>query len=203
MDDDAKLQVRTGLLMALLRGKSREREIVTVPSTHCSASPVPELLEEELLDLCVDRNHDHDQGWLPIRIIKLRKTPNPNASQQRPCVIFLHPTGSSMESLKTRQENYALAGYIAVAIDSRYHGQRSAGKTVLPSGASQSSREYYEEALVRAWKADEGQEHPFLLDTTFDITCLLDYLMTRQVGCLSLVRSTMSYLAANVVHDRI
>ena len=166
MNPDDKLLIKASLISACIRDKVREREVVTVPSLR-NHTAVSELLIEEELDLCTQR--DHQQGWLPIRIVKLKM----HREQKLPCIIFLHPTGSNMDSLRTKQEDYAHRGYLTVATDARYHGARAQGRA-----EGQTPRDYYEESLVRAWR--EGGESPFLLDTTYDMLCLLDYLRTRK-----------------------
>jgi pimeloyl-ACP methyl ester carboxylesterase len=59
-----------------------------------------------------------------------------------------------------------------VAIDARYHGERSGGA----KGAAA-----YNEAIVRAWKTKAGaaMEHPFYYDTCWDLWRTADYLATR------------------------
>ena len=48
-----------------------------------------------------------------------------------------------MDALRPRQEEYALAGYLTVAMDLRYHGERARPE------AGQTVRQHYEEALIR------------------------------------------------------
>src|SRR5205085_11830097 len=60
-------------------------------------------------------------------------------------------------------------GFLAVAIDARYHGARTkAGK-----GSTE-----YQQAILRAWR-EPGREHPFFFDTVWDVMRLIDYLQTR------------------------
>ena len=63
----------------------------------------------------------------------------------------------------------AKRGIIGVAIDARYHGDRS-------GGAKGSAA--YNEAITRAWKTKPGepQEHPFYYDTCWDLWRTVDYL---------------------------
>ena len=62
----------------------------------------------------------------------------------------------------------AAEGFIGVAIDGRYHGERcSAGK-----GSAD-----YEKAIVQAFR--DQREHPFYFDTVWDVMRLIDYLQTR------------------------
>ena len=88
---------------------------------------------------------------------------------RRPVVIALHGTGGSKQNMLSLCRKLADAGFIAVAIDGRYHGERtSAGK-----GSAE-----YEDAIVRAWH--DGREHPFFFDTVGDVMRLVDYLKTRK-----------------------
>ncbi|GFS40297.1 alpha/beta-Hydrolases superfamily protein [Actinidia rufa] len=63
-------------------------------------------------------------------------------------------------------EAYASRGYVAVAIDSRYHGERASSKTT------------YRDALVSSWK--KGDTMPFLFDTAWDLIKLADHLTQRE-----------------------
>src|SRR5262249_30497746 len=87
---------------------------------------------------------------------------------RRPVVVALHGTGGNKESQLALLKELAELGFIGVAIDGRYHGERAkAGK-----GSAD-----YNEAILRAYGG--GNEHPFLYDTTWDILRLIDYLETR------------------------
>lgn len=87
---------------------------------------------------------------------------------RHPVVIVLHGTGGNKEGVMPWLRELAQCGFVAVAIDGRYHGERTkAGK-----GTAE-----YEEAIVRAWQ--DGKEHPFFYDTVWDVMRLVDYLQTR------------------------
>src|SRR4051812_202417 len=97
-------------------------------------------------------------------------TRNPSGSSRRPVVIALHGTGGTKESQLPLLHALADHGFIAIAIDGRYHGARAkAGK-----GA-----EEYQQAILRAWR-EPGREHPFYYDTAWDVSRLIDYLVTRE-----------------------
>ena len=88
---------------------------------------------------------------------------------RRPVVIALHGTGGSKSNMLALCRKLATNGFVAVAIDGRYHGERTkAGK-----GAGE-----YNEAIVRAWRG--SGEHPFYYDTVWDVMRLVDYLKTRK-----------------------
>jgi dienelactone hydrolase len=90
----------------------------------------------------------------------------PTGSKGRlPVVIALHGTGGSKTNMLAMCRQLASRGFIAVAIDGRYHGERSTGK-----GS-------YDAAILRAWH--ESGEHPFFYDTVWDVMRLVDYLQMR------------------------
>ena len=83
-------------------------------------------------------------------------------------VIFLHGTGGRKEDELPRLRRLAERGFVAVAIDGRYFGERNPGGTGTAT---------YEAAIVRA--AHGNGEHPLYYDTVWDILRLVDYLQTR------------------------
>ncbi len=93
------------------------------------------------------------------------KTPSTN---RRPVVIVLHGTGGNKEGQIPLLKDLAKLGFIAVAIDGRYHGERTKSGT----GSAE-----YGDAMLRTYRT--GKELPFLYDTCWDVMRLLDYLETR------------------------
>src|SRR4029077_5197122 len=91
-----------------------------------------------------------------------------NASSRRPVVIALHGTGGSKTNLLSLCHKLVDRGFIAVAIDGRYHGDR------IKSGKGTAE---YNQAIARTWR--EPGEHPFYYDTVWDVMRLVDYLETR------------------------
>jgi dienelactone hydrolase len=90
-----------------------------------------------------------------------------NSTGRRPVVIVLHGTSGSKTSVLWLCRRFAAAGFIAIAIDGRYHGERK----------SSAGQEDYHAAIVRAWHG--SGEHPFYYDTVWDVMRLVDYLQTR------------------------
>lgn len=88
---------------------------------------------------------------------------------RRPVVIALHGTGGNKDNMGDFLLKAAKAGFIGVAIDGRYHGER----TRAGQGA-----EEYNAAIFEAFKS--GQGHPFYYDTSWDVMRLVDYLVTRK-----------------------
>eukprot|EP00239_Pterosperma_sp_CCMP1384_P000174 CAMPEP_0197847578 /NCGR_PEP_ID=MMETSP1438-20131217/6458_1 /TAXON_ID=1461541 /ORGANISM="Pterosperma sp., Strain CCMP1384" /LENGTH=293 /DNA_ID=CAMNT_0043459537 /DNA_START=1422 /DNA_END=2303 /DNA_ORIENTATION=- len=113
------------------------------------------------------------QGQVPVVVIKKNADGDASAglNKQQPVIIYLHATGASINEMLGYMETAASKGYIAVAIDCRYHGGRAY------------SKDEYKKALIKAWVDDHdgsnGQARPFLLDTVWDLIRLLDYLGTR------------------------
>lgn len=111
-----------------------------------------------------------DQGLTPTLIIKPREPSGP-----RPCVIMLHGTGSDKESCVGEMVKYAQTmGAVTCSVDARYHGDRDPWKD--RTGAARAGA--YNEAMVKAYRG-ESDERPFLLDTTWDLLGVLDYLCGR------------------------
>ncbi|KAH9761135.1 AB hydrolase-1 domain-containing protein [Citrus sinensis] len=110
------------------------------------------LLKEENLYLYTEAG---EQGRLPLLILSMKESDNEN----RPAVVFLHSTRKCKEWLRPLLEAYASRGYIAIGIDSRYHGERASSKTT------------YRDALVSSWK--NGDTMPFIFDTVIPV---LDFL---------------------------
>ncbi|XP_028802203.1 uncharacterized protein LOC114757350 [Neltuma alba] len=114
-------------------------------------------LKEENLYLVTEEG---EQGRLPVLILK------ENTHQKRPAVVFLHSTNKCKEFLRPLLKAYASRGYIAIAVDSRYHGERAR------------STNTYRDALISAWKT--GETMPFIYDTVWDLIKLADYLIQRE-----------------------
>jgi dienelactone hydrolase len=90
---------------------------------------------------------------------------------RRPVIIALHGTGGNKDAGQIVEilTNATRAGFIGVAIDARFHGERTKAGT----GSAE-----YDEAIARAFKSGEG--HPFYYDTVWDVMRLIDYLGTRK-----------------------
>ena len=114
-----------------------------------------------------------------------------NSPGRRPVVIVLHGTGGNKTNELGLCRRFAAAGFIAVAIDGRYHGERK----------SSAGQEDYHAAIIRTWHGSGG--HPFYYDTVWDVMRLVDYLQTRddvaaqRIGLMGFSKGGIeTYLAA-------
>lgn len=108
------------------------------------------------------------QNRVPAILIKSKSS---RYGTKHPVVINLHGTGGNKEGQRKLLLELAQAGFIAVAIDGRYHGERAQG------GKAARSAEYVD-AVRRAYESP-GREYPFFYDTAWDVMRLIDYLETR------------------------
>ncbi|XP_057739957.1 uncharacterized protein LOC130957079 [Arachis stenosperma] len=136
-----------------------ELEIMT-SCPKADIANLQDLLKEENLYLTVEEG---DQGKLPLLILSLKEK---TKAERRPAVVFLHSTNKYKEYLRPLLEAYASRGYVAISVDSRYHGERASSATT------------YRDALVSAWKT--GETMPFIYDTVWDLIKLADYLSQRE-----------------------
>ncbi len=118
-----------------------------------------------------------------------------------PVVIALHGTGGNKEGMRSWLVDFAKRGIIGVAIDARYHGERS--------GGAKGSAAYLV-AITKAWKAPkETMEHPFYYDTCWDLWRLVDYLETRNdvdakhIGMMGISMGGIETWLAASVDDRV
>eukprot|EP00967_Tisochrysis_lutea_P112937 scaffold178861_cov20-Tisochrysis_lutea.AAC.1 len=67
--------------------------------THTHTYTDTKGLRVEELEFCTEPDPSSSQAWVPLRIV----SPAQQTSAKLPTVIFLHPTGSSMDSEQARQ----------------------------------------------------------------------------------------------------
>jgi dienelactone hydrolase len=122
------------------------------------------------------------------------------ASGRRPAVIVLHGTGGNKEQQLSRLKALAGRGFVALAIDARYHGERSPN---VPGPGSSS----YSNAIYRTFQT--GREHPFFYDTVWDAMRTIDYLQTRadvdgaRIGLAGFSKGAIETYMAMAVDPRI
>ena len=127
----------------------------------------------------------------------------PGAKGKLPVMIVLHGTGGSKEGVQSWLEDFARQGVIGVAIDARYHGDRS-----VPDVKGSSA---YVEAIAKAWKTPDGKphEHPFYYDTVWDLWRLIDVLEKRDdidakhIGMMGISMGGIQTWLAASVDDRV
>ncbi|CAN6190785.1 unnamed protein product [Urochloa humidicola] len=133
-----------------------------VPMESCPKKEVEnfkEKLVEENFYLITELG---EQGRVPVLLLKL----NGPVPKRKPVIVFLHSSYKCKEWLRPLLEGYASRGYICVAIDSRYHGERA------------SNENSYTDALKSAWR--NGDTMPFIFDTVWDLIKLGDHLSERE-----------------------
>ncbi|CAA7025939.1 unnamed protein product [Microthlaspi erraticum] len=119
-----------------------------------------EMLKEENLHLHTEAG---EQGRLPLLILSLKES----GEERRPAIVFMHGTNTNKEWLRPWLEAYASRGYIAIGLDSRYHGERA-----------NNSKTAYRDALISSWR--NGKTMPFIFDTVWDLIKLAEYLTERE-----------------------
>lgn len=119
----------------------------------------------EHFDFASEKKRDGTIERVPVLLMR------PAKPAKYPAVIVLHGTGGSKEGVRSWLGDLAKRGIMGVAIDARYHGERSGGA----KGA-----QAYVAAIARAWKEPkEAMEHPFYYDTCWDLWRLIDVLQQR------------------------
>lgn len=142
------------------------------PKVPLDAKPIenrldPDGLLTEKLSFASEKKSDGAIERVPVLIVRPGR-----GGGRRPAVIVLHGTGGSKEAMRSWLVQFAKLGMVGVAIDARYHGDRSGGA----KGAAA-----YNQAIVQAWRSKPGepQEHPFYFDTVWDLWRTIDFLETR------------------------
>lgn len=139
---------------------------LTVMTSWCSRERV-----------CLQLHDDSDPSQTVLNLLIAKKNDIP-ASSILPVVCVLHSTARSCETeeMLTVKARFARIGFLAVGLNSRYHGCRR--------GDSGDGKERYMRELVGAWKENggkqiEGHRYPFIYDTAADLSSVADYLLSR------------------------
>lgn len=185
MDASAEADAGAGLRSEFLEVLLSRRRDLQVPLSVEQGSPVKDpmyqgpLGSREVMDSCPRKEVENfkeklveenfylitelgEQGRVPVLLLKLNDT----VPKRKPVIVFLHSSYKCKEWLRPLLEAYASRGYICVAIDSRYHGERASNKTT------------YIDALKSAWR--NGDTMPFIFDTVWDLIKLGDHLSERE-----------------------
>ena len=176
-----------------------DRPRVPLDVTHDpSRSETRDGLVIEGLSFATEKRPDGRLERVPALVVKAVA----GSRGRRPAVIVLHGTGGSKDGMRDWLDALAQRGVGAVAIDARYHGDRSGGA----GGAAA-----YMAAITRAWRTPAGraQEHPFYYDTCWDLWRTVDYLQTREdvdparIGMLGVSMGGIETWLAASVDDRV
>jgi dienelactone hydrolase len=151
----------------------------------------------ERLSFASEKKANGEEERVPVLLVRPEKS-----DKKLPVVISLHGTGGNKEGQRGLLNELARKGIIGVAIDARYHGERS-------GGAKGSAA--YVDAITRAWKVKQGepQEHPFYYDTCWDLWRTVDYLLTRpdvdakNIGMIGFSMGGIETWLAAAVDDRV
>lgn len=137
-----------------------------------SVDPKPNLQSFPTDSVLIEKGFFYSEATekVPLLIYK----PVGAGNKKLPVVICLHGTGGSKDvaQIKELLMRFSKLGFMAVAIDARYHGER---RNAVDGNNS------YTQAIIKAWRSKDAahQEHPFFLDTAYDLWKLVDYLITR------------------------
>ncbi len=137
-----------------------------------------QVLPEAMFSLTVSDSLRIESGYFNAaqgeRVPVLIYRPPHSEGRPLPVVICLHGTGGNKDQPEITGLLYRLSkiGFMAVAIDGRFHGGRAGGQP----GANA-----YTAACIAAWENDNPsrQTHPFFFDTVYDVWRLVDYLCGR------------------------
>jgi len=178
------------------------RKLLERPLVPADPRPVSRRSENgraiEDLTIATDTKGDGTPERVPIRLV----TPAAAPPSRLPTIIVLHGTGGSRDSVKDWLTAFADHGFLAVAIDARYHGDRAGG---------QRGKAAYEAAALGAWRAKSGerQEHPWFYDTCWDLWRTVDYLRTRpdvdpeRIGMIGISMGGIQTWLAAAVDERV
>jgi dienelactone hydrolase len=176
--------------------KLLDRPRVPLDAKVLETKPEKGDLTSERISLASQKRADGQIERIPALLVRPTKPVG-----RLPAVIVLHGTGGNKEGQRGWLDKLAAQGIIGLAIDARYHGERSGGA----KGA-----EAYQAAIARAWKASpEEQEHPFYYDTCWDLWRTVDYLATREdvdperIGMIGFSMGGIQTWLAAAVDDRV
>lgn len=153
----------------------------------------------EHVDFATERHPDGTMERVPALVVRPEGS---KPGERLPAVIVLHGTGGSKEGNRPWLDRLASRGFVAIAIDGRYHGARIGGEKGTKA---------YNEAVVRAWRAKPGETrtHPFYYDTCWDVWRTIDYLQTRpdvdpdRIGLIGISKGGIETWLAGAVDERV
>lgn len=177
-----------------------DRPKVPLDAKTLSHKPT-DTLHEETLTIASEKKASGAVERVPVLVV--RPPLEKGDATRRPVMICLHGTGGNKGGMRPYLEAFAKEGFVAVAIDARYHGDRAEGKA---------KSERYVAAIAEAWtaaRAGRPHEHPWFYDTCWDLWRLIDYLETRadvdpkRIGMLGVSMGGIQTWLAASVDDRV
>lgn len=174
--------------------RSDFRALLARPQVAPNASTASATMDS----LLVEKGFFYSEASEKVPFVSWR--PSAAGTKKLPVVICLHGTGGSKDNEEIRNliNRFTKAGFMAVAIDGRYHGER------ITAGAQTNG---YVAAITRAWQNTDRlrQQHPFYFDTVYDLWKLVDYLVTRtdidtaRIGMMGISKGGIeTWMAASV-----
>ncbi|QCE16089.1 Alpha/beta hydrolase fold-5 [Vigna unguiculata] len=119
-----------------------------------------ELLQEE--NFYLEAHSGRRIQWLPVVIYKLKESDESDEEKRRPAVVFLHSMNKNKDFLRPLLKAYASRGYVAISVDTCYHGERA------------TNTHAYRDALTYSWAS--GKSKPFIYEVVYDLMRLADFL---------------------------
>jgi poly(3-hydroxybutyrate) depolymerase len=139
------------------------RRVFTAGRTRAALKP--ESLKRETRDGKVIERvaFESEPGERVVAVVVKPET----ATGRLPAIVVQHWLGGSKDEflLQALLWQFATRGYLAVAIDGRYRGERANGRSL-------------QAAMTDALRTGKG--HPWLIDTVYDVLRTVDYLETRE-----------------------
>lgn len=164
---------------------------------HVTKPPYRNLITERF-DFASERHGDGTSERVPVLLVRPE-----GVTGRLPVVLVLHGTSGKKEGMWNWLEQLAHRGFIAVAIDGRFHGERDGGHSDTTA---------YNEAIHLAFLTPAGarhQAHPWFFDNCWDVMRTIDTLVMRddvdadRIGLTGTSKGGIeSYLTA-AVDDRI
>ncbi len=163
---------------------------------HTTKAPYHNLISERF-DFASEIRDNGTKERVPVLMVRPE-----GVTGRLPVVIVLHGTGGKKEGMWNWLEHLAHRGFLAVAIDGRFHGERNGGNSDTTA---------YNEAIYQAYQAKTGdyQAHPFFFDNCWDVMRTIDYLVTRpdvdasRIGLVGTSKGGIEAYLTAAVDDRI